>query len=47
MERQLKEEMINYARNHQEYDEVKVDADEIWHDPYVLMAIIDVYKRQG
>ena len=40
MERQLKEEMSNYARNHPEYDEVKVDADEIWHDPYVLMAII-------
>lgn len=40
MERQLKEEMSNYARNHPEYDEVQVDADEIWHDPYVLMAII-------
>ncbi len=40
MERQLKEEMSNYARHHPEYDEVKVDADEIWHDPYVLMAII-------
>ena len=40
MERQLKEEMSNYARHHPEYDEVQVDADEIWHDPYVLMAII-------
>lgn len=40
MERQLKEEMSNYARNHPEYDEVQVDADEIWHDPYVLIAII-------
>ena len=40
MERQLKEEMSNYARHHPEYDEVQVDADEIWHDPYVLIAII-------
>ena len=42
-ERTLKDEMDHYARNHPEYDEVHMDADEIWHDPYVLIAIISAY----
>ena len=32
--------MDRYEQYHSEYDEYHVDADEIWHDPYVLIAII-------
>ena len=39
-ERKLKDEMDHYARYHPGYDEYHVEADEIWHDPYVLIAII-------
>ena len=47
LEKQLADEMTHYDRDHPEYDEVLVDADEIWHDPYVLIAIISaVYDGQ-
>lgn len=47
LEKQLADEMMHYDRDHPEYDEVLVDADEIWHDPYVLIAIISaVYDGQ-
>ena len=42
-ERALKDEMDHYSRYHPGYDEYHVDADEIWHDPYVLIAIISAY----
>lgn len=42
-ERALKDEMDHYARYHPGYDEYHVDADEIWHNPYVLIAIISAY----
>ena len=42
-ERQLKDEMDHYERYHPGYDEYVVEADEIWHDPYVLIAIISAY----
>lgn len=42
-ERALKDELDHYARRHPEYDEVTVKAQEIWHDPYVLIAIISAY----
>ena len=44
-ERELKDEMDHYERYHPGYDEYHVDQDEIWHDPYVLMAIISAYKN--
>ena len=40
MERELKDEMDHYEQYHPGYDEYIVEADEIWHDPYVLIAII-------
>ena len=40
MERELKDELNHYEQYHPGYDEYIVDADEIWHDPYVLIAII-------
>ena len=42
-ERELQEEMDRYEQYHPGYDEYHVDADEIWHDPYVLIAIISAY----
>lgn len=39
-ERELQDEMDRYEQYHTGYDEYHVDADEIWHDPYVLIAII-------
>ena len=39
-ERALQDEMNYYERYHPGYDEYHVEADEIWHDPYVLIAII-------
>ncbi len=42
-ERELKEMLDHYQQNHPEYDEVNIDADDIWHDPYVLIAIISAY----
>ena len=42
-ERQLKDEMDHYERYHPGYDEYHVEAVEIWHNPYVLIAIISAY----
>ena len=42
-ERQLKDEMDHYEHYHPGYDEYHVEADEIWHNPYVLIAIISAY----
>ena len=42
-ERQLKDEMDHYERYHPGFDEYHVEADEIWHNPYVLIAIISAY----
>ena len=42
-ERELKDELDHYQQRHPEYDEVHVKAQEIWHDPYVLIAIISAY----
>lgn len=39
-ERELQDKMDRYEQYHPGYDEYHVDADEIWHDPYVLIAII-------
>ena len=40
MEKALKDELEHYDQYHPGYDEYYVDADEIGHDPYVLIAII-------
>lgn len=42
-EKDLESQLEHYAQEHPEYDEVEVDADEIWHDPYALIAIISAY----
>ena len=43
MEKQLEREMEDYERYHPGYDEYIVDADDIWHDPYALIALISAY----
>lgn len=40
MERELQREIDQYEQRHPGYDEYRIDADEIWHDPYALIAII-------
>lgn len=40
MERELQRELNQYEQYHPGYDEYHVDQDEIWHDPYALIAII-------
>ena len=40
MERDLQRELDRYERYHPGYDEYHVEQDEIWHDPYALIAII-------
>ena len=42
-ERDLKYEMDHYETVHPGYDEYHVEQDEIWHNPYVLIAIISAY----
>lgn len=42
-ERELQDEMDHYEQYHPGYDEYHVGAAEIWHDPYVLIAIISAY----
>ncbi len=44
MESELKHELEHYEQVHPGYDEYHVDKDEIWHDPYVLMAIISACR---
>ena len=43
MEKELEREMEDYERYHPGYDEYIVDADDIWHDPYALIALISAY----
>ena len=42
-EQELKYEMDHYKDVHPGYDEYHVEQDEIWHNPYVLIAIISAY----
>ena len=40
MEDNLLNEMNSYGEDHPEYDEVTLELDEIWHDPYVLISAL-------
>lgn len=40
MEISLQDELDHYTQYHPEYDEAVIDQQSIWHDPYVLMALI-------
>lgn len=43
MERELQDEMAHYESRHSGHDEYVVQAQDIWHDPYALIAIISAY----
>ena len=40
MEDALQDELDRYGESHPGYDEVQVEQMEIWHDPYVLLALV-------
>ena len=40
MEDELQDELDRYGEIHPGYDEVQVEQMEIWHDPYVLLALV-------
>ena len=44
-EQTLEEEIYLYEYYHPGYDHYGVEADEIWHDPYALLALISAYKN--
>ena len=44
-EKELKDEMDHYERYHPGYDHYSVEYQEIWHDPYALIAIISAVKN--
>lgn len=46
MENDLQSCLDNYESTH-DYDEYRYDLDEIGHDPYVLMALLNAYHRGG
>lgn len=41
----LQDELDNYAWYHPEIDEYTIEAQEIWHDPYALIALISAYNN--
>lgn len=45
LEWELQDEMQRYELYHPGYDEYVVDAQEIWHDPYALIALISAYNN--
>ncbi|MBQ9262859.1 MAG: C40 family peptidase [Clostridia bacterium] len=45
LEWQLQDEMQRYELFHPGYDEYVVDAQETWHDPYALIALISAYNN--
>lgn len=42
-EKELKEEIDHYQQRHPGYDEYRIAAADIWHDPYALIAIISAW----
>ena len=42
-EKELKEEIEHYQQRHPGYDEYRITAADIWHDPYALIAIISAW----
>lgn len=43
MERDLQDELDHYEAFHPGFDEYIINAQDIWHDPYALIAIISAY----
>ena len=44
MEAQLRDRLDRYEAEH-DYEEVRYELDEIWHDPYVLVSLLTAYRE--
>ena len=45
LEKELQNELNHYAFHHPGFDEYRIEADDIWHDPHVLMALISAHAN--
>lgn len=45
LEKELQNELNHYASYHPGFDEYRIEADDIWHDPHVLMALISAHAN--
>ena len=45
LEKELQNELNHYASHHPDFDEYRIEADDIWHDPHVLMALISAHAN--
>lgn len=45
LEKELQNEMNHYASHHPDFDEYRIEADDIWHDPHALMALISAHAN--
>ena len=43
LEKELQNELNHYASHHPDFDEYRIEADDIWHDPHALMALISAH----
>ena len=43
MEQELQDELDHYETRHPGHDEYRYELQEIWHDPYALIAIVSAY----
>ena len=44
-EKELQNELNHYASHHPDFDEYRIEADDIWHDPHALMALISAHAN--
>ena len=45
LEKELQNELNHYASYHSGFDEYRIEADDIWHDPHALMALISAHAN--
>lgn len=45
LEKELQNELNHYASYHPGFDEYRIEADGIWHDPHALMALISAHAN--
>ena len=45
LEKELQNELNHYASYHPDFDEYRIEADDIWHDPHALMALISAHAN--
>lgn len=45
LEKELQNELNHYASYHPGFDAYRIEADDIWHDPHALMALISAHAN--